>query len=381
VFNISSELEEASTLITDNSALLSEPKSTILDARNQLGPLTDFVEIDFMGDVNIDDSAEEVDELLADAPPEPFDWDNRQHQDAMDSFYLKNVTEYSWNNESTGVVTYRGQLEVVNDLIELMKPDIIGQGAFADIEVEYNFTLARSLTNETVCAEDSPFQPDTANNAPRKSASTGQLIYTYDTQYDDLCDITKAYFETTKKLEILVEENGETRLELEEVRYELGLIGTNATVITNQQLVMGELRDDMNDTLGELADTLDVLVIELNNLADNLASLNDIVMGASNYTMCGYIGDFYQDVYLDAMCTDLQGNIEAVAGAALTVVILMFISFCVQGCYGPSMRKRPRGTAGDFDGGKDRLNGSGELMNNNLPTPHSPTPLVGNSGF
>lgn len=45
---------------------------------------------------------------------------------------------------------------------------------------------------------------------------------------------------------------------------------------------------------------------------------------------CGYIGDFYQDVYLDAMCKDLQGNIEAVAGPALTVVILMFLSFCVQ---------------------------------------------------
>lgn len=56
-------------------------------------------------------------------------------------------------------------------------------------------------------------------------------------------------------------------------------------VLLQSQLVMGELRDDMNDTLGELADTLDVLVIELNNLADNLASLNDVVMGASNYTM------------------------------------------------------------------------------------------------
>ncbi|CBN80187.1 hypothetical protein Esi_0116_0071 [Ectocarpus siliculosus] len=56
----------------------------------------------------------------------------------------------------------------------------------------------------------------------------------------------------------------------------------------------------------------------------------------------------------------------------------MFLSFCIQGCYGPSMRKRPRGPAGDFDGGKARLN---DTADNNLPTPHSPTPLVGNSGF
>ncbi len=44
------------------------------------------------------------------------------------------------------------------------------------------------------------------------------------------------------------------------------------------------------------------------------------------------------------------------------------------------MRKRPRGAAGDFEGGKTRLAQSGEAEYN-LPTPHSPTPLVGNSGF
>lgn len=51
------------------------------------------------------------------------------------------------------------------------------------------------------------------------------------------------------------------------------------------QEYMGVLRDEMNDTLGDLADTLDQLVVDLNGLADNLESLNDVVMGASNYTM------------------------------------------------------------------------------------------------
>lgn len=58
-------------------------------------------------------------------------------------------------------------------------------------------------------------------------------------------------------------------------------------------------------------------------------------------------------------------------------------TFLKQGCYGPSMRKRPRGAAtADFDGDKSHLNaGHAANMENNLPTPHSPTPLVGNSGF
>lgn len=41
----------------------------------------------------------------------------------------------------------------------------------------------------------------------------------------------------------------------------------------------------MNSSLGYLADSLDSLVDELNALAMGLLGLNDVVMGASNYTM------------------------------------------------------------------------------------------------
>ncbi|CAM9207574.1 unnamed protein product [Ectocarpus sp. 8 AP-2014] len=371
IFNISSTLKEASSLITDNSALLAEPKDSVLDAQSELGPLSDFVETDFVGDIDMSELSDEIDDLLEDMPPSPLDWDDKDHQDSVDSFYLNNVSGYSWNNASSGNVTYRGQLENVNWLISLMVPGIIGvEDAFLDIKDPYNFEQARNLTNETVCATDSPFYP--ANGQERYSNSENIEVYTFDDHWDQLCRNVTAYYETTKKLETLIEENDEARQDLEGIQYEMGNIEGNITGY------MGELRDEMNDTLGDLADTLDQLVVDLNGLADSLESLNDVVMGASNYTMCGYIGDFYQDVYLDATCTDLQGNIEAVAGPALTVVILMFLSFCIQGCYGPSMRKRPRGLAGDFDGGKARLN---DTADNNLPTPHSPTPLVGNSGF
>lgn len=62
--------------------------------QNELDPLNDFVDQDFVGDVDIDESAAEIDDLLEDLPPTPFDWDNRTHQDALDEFYLKNVTDY-----------------------------------------------------------------------------------------------------------------------------------------------------------------------------------------------------------------------------------------------------------------------------------------------
>ncbi len=47
---------------------------------------------------------------------------------------------------------------------------------------------------------------------------------------------------------------------------------------------MGTLRDGMNDTLGTLSTTLDDLVVDLNGLAADISSLNEVVMGASNYT-------------------------------------------------------------------------------------------------
>ena len=48
---------------------------------------------------------------------------------------------------------------------------------------------------------------------------------------------------------------------------------------------MAMLRDDMNDSLGFLAESLDLLVVDLNELAADLIGLNVVVMGASNYTM------------------------------------------------------------------------------------------------
>lgn len=48
---------------------------------------------------------------------------------------------------------------------------------------------------------------------------------------------------------------------------------------------MSLLRDDMNDSLGFLAETLDVLTDDLNGLAEDLREFNEVVMGASNYTM------------------------------------------------------------------------------------------------
>lgn len=65
-----------------------------MTTQSELEPLTDFVEIDFMGDVDIGDTAGEIDDLLEDIPPTPFDWDDVDHQDSVDDFYLKNITDY-----------------------------------------------------------------------------------------------------------------------------------------------------------------------------------------------------------------------------------------------------------------------------------------------
>lgn len=60
----------------------------------------------------------------------------------------------SWNNQTTGEATYRGNLEDINAIIARMVDDVIGAGAFADIKDPYNFQQARNLTNETVRVKD-----------------------------------------------------------------------------------------------------------------------------------------------------------------------------------------------------------------------------------
>lgn len=62
---------------------------------------------------------------------------------------------------------------------------------------------------------------------------------------------------------------------------------------------MGLLRDEMNATLGSLAVTLDDLVDDLNGLAADLLSLNDVVMGANNFTKWVHVL-FYITLVCDA---------------------------------------------------------------------------------
>lgn len=62
--------------------------------QSELGPLDDFVETDFVGDIDMSELSEEIDDLLEDMPPSPLVWDDRDHQDSVDSFYLNNVSGY-----------------------------------------------------------------------------------------------------------------------------------------------------------------------------------------------------------------------------------------------------------------------------------------------
>lgn len=78
----------------DASVSLSNKTKPPKNRKGELGPLNDFVEQDFVGDVDIDESAEEIDQLLEDLPPTPFDWDNRTHQDSLDEYFLEDVEEY-----------------------------------------------------------------------------------------------------------------------------------------------------------------------------------------------------------------------------------------------------------------------------------------------
>lgn len=45
-------------------------------------------------DVDIDAELDEINGLLKDVPSSPFDWDSRADQDAIDHFYLSDVTSF-----------------------------------------------------------------------------------------------------------------------------------------------------------------------------------------------------------------------------------------------------------------------------------------------
>lgn len=90
-----------------------------------------------------------------DSPPSPFTKNFALNSPSLDVYMFTTPTladaDNSWNNESSGNVTYRGQLQSVNWLISLMVTGVVGvEDAFLNIKDPYNFEQARNLTNETV---------------------------------------------------------------------------------------------------------------------------------------------------------------------------------------------------------------------------------------
>lgn len=59
-----------------------------MGTQDELTPLNDFVDMEVGEDVDIEAELDEINGLLNDMPPSPFDWDSRVDQDAIDRFYL-----------------------------------------------------------------------------------------------------------------------------------------------------------------------------------------------------------------------------------------------------------------------------------------------------
>lgn len=73
--------------------------TTTPPTQSSMDPLTDFVELNFTGGMNMEDYTVEMDELLMDMPPSPLNWDSRSDQDSVDNFYLYNVSEFRYDDE------------------------------------------------------------------------------------------------------------------------------------------------------------------------------------------------------------------------------------------------------------------------------------------
>ncbi len=117
---------------------------------------------------------------------------------------------------------------------------------------------------------------------------------------------------------------------------------------------IGEEKEHLIAGVETFANFFSQIYDDISVLQQNVLGLNDVVDTVDEFTMCGYLGDAYNTMVEEALCTDLMYDVRTMAVLLIFVAVLMVVGFCFHGIYAVSLRKRiiPGGTRSrDFDNG------------------------------
>jgi hypothetical protein len=381
MFDIEEQLAQSGEAITSQRSTLEDQKQVVRDA---LAPLqgVDPFGTDVREQFDLDASQQSVSDVLGRLPPSDFDRDDAGQRALFEAEYLSDgASGFVWQNATSGLPLYSAVLGDINGILLGMEDahSFTTAGApfsFLIGALPLNYTGAGELLKaDTFCGAASDF--DDADNDMTTESGGGFLIYEYGGQDDDLCANITIFDAYTQIIDAFDELNANFTQDALRLDGHLLFLDGNLTALADSQFAMAASLNSVNTSLGALLPGMDRLLTEMDALVVQLLDINNDVMSADAYTNCGYIGDFYRDVYLGEVCGDFQTYVVAVGGVQLAVAIIMFFTFLIIGCYAPAMRRKYNSV---IPGTGEESEDQEYVLNVKKPKAQN-TPLLGPDGF
>lgn len=319
------------------------------------------------GDFNPTKAAADTNAVIATLPPATFDRSNNAQVLLFESAYMGPTATYATTNSPgmsfTWVTTvgglgasYATQLTSLNNIfLNIMTASIPNWYNLDPAYAEFALAITYTSMKGAAWADDLRFCGGvldnifTADGTTFTNVKTGKVIYdaTSYAQVANICTYGGGLVSKTATI------NTQDTANAAFVNAATALV----TSITSMNTQINFLPDADNTTstsaaavtAGATAETtlLTAADVNLEAMADGVMDINLQAMMADRYTMCGFVGTFYESVYVNDVCSDVQVAFQGIAGPLIATACVLFLAFMTHGVLAPSLRKRPVPVSGE----------------------------------
>jgi hypothetical protein len=380
VFDMSSELQSASDQVSQQNTPLLTIKDGVANVTAAVLQVKAYP-MNINGTYNGTEAAKAISDILDLLPPADFDRNVGSQTVAFENNYLGTADQtdftpavlWKW---TTGAASYQSKVDALNAVLAAMTatsaaaaaPDHwYSKAAYIKIRPAMIASNGAGIDANTVAslmnhAETSPTAqtgvkayfcgPLFIDTTPQDNIVDGDadllVVYSVANSAVDLCNAATDVDEYTVEIDKRVQLNTQFVTDATTLQGLLPGMTSNLANLTASMVSMQSLLSAVDVTLTASNASVDASVANLTPLSASILGLNDVFQDAPEYSMCGFVGTFFQSVYKDTLCKDVQSDVRALAGPILAVALIIFVGFMLHGCFAPALRKRPEPSAALF---------------------------------
>jgi len=243
-----------------------------------------------------------------------------QGMSKTDTTAQQQLIDYYFTSNQNFFVDFQTQLTTINTIL----------GAATDVapdRTSYNFTTIENFKQADVTPTTSKYNINYAGTNPAKVV--------YGTAGDDVT-LSNALQQTdgyTTTLDAVIASNDVVVANLTALLHIAYSIQTSIHLIDGAQSAVMSGKDAINGSLWNMLLDANDIADGLDNQLANIRSVVAFTETVNDYTLCGFIGDFYVNTVEGVICDQFQTSLNMTWPCMITAILLLFLIFATLACY------------------------------------------------